>query len=495
MTTALRADREQSSDQVLRVRLGCDFAFRAKAQYVLTTCAAVWGVGFAAVEDDEEADLAYGDASRDGCAHIPHDVSFGAAVRELRNIADDGDAEGSARPLVPDSADLIATAFFHLARVEEYVNPAVDTWWRHPAEESLQFEDRRLLDCPVDESFNRLFALVADVRRARGDSPLEQRPLFDTARFAVALTHDIDALRYWYPGQFAAVPYRLARELRRGNFPDALRDAMASVRLLRRGRIGARDPFWNLDAICEIEREHQARSTFFFLGEHRYNLDGRDGAFYHRRLPEAIEQVRSRGAEVGLHAATRATLSLNALQEQKNHIEHVLGERIGGVRFHNLLLNVPDSLEHVQRAGFDYDATLGYAAAEGFRAGTSWPFPLYSLARDKPLDVIEVPLAVMDTTFLSRRYQGLSSDLVFRAITTLLERVAQSGGGVSVLWHNSGFDDQLTGGFGTVYQRLLGWVGEEGGVGVTGQAIVDAFRVRLDAAFAGAAPASASKSS
>ena len=60
------------------------------------------------------------------------------------------------------------------------------------------------------------------------------------------LTHDIDALRYWYPGQFAAVPYRLARELRKGNFGAALRDAMASVRLLRQGRIGAHDPFWNL---------------------------------------------------------------------------------------------------------------------------------------------------------------------------------------------------------------------------------------------------------
>jgi peptidoglycan/xylan/chitin deacetylase (PgdA/CDA1 family) len=396
--------------------------------------------------------------------------------------------------LVPDSADLIATAFFHLARVEEYVNPAVDTWWRFPAEASLRFEDRRLLECPVDECFDRLFALVADVRRARGDIPLETRPLFEASRFAVALTHDIDALRYWYPGQFVAVPYRLARDLRRGNFADALRDAMASVRLLRKGRIGARDPFWNLDTICEIEREHDARSTFFFLGEHRYDLDGRDGDFYHRRLPEAIEQVRTRGSEVGLHASTRATLSLNALREQKSHMEQVLGEPIGGVRFHNLLLNVPDSLEHLQRAGFDYDATLGYAGAEGFRAGTSWPFPLYSLTRDKPLDVIEVPLAVMDTTFLSRRYQGLSSDLVFRAITTLLDRVAHSGGGVSVLWHNSGFDDQLTGGFGTVYQRLLGWIGDEGGAGVTGQAIGDAFRVRLGAASAEAAPASAPSS-
>jgi peptidoglycan/xylan/chitin deacetylase (PgdA/CDA1 family) len=495
VTTALRAGREHSADQVLRVRLGCDSAFFAKAQYVLTTCAAVWGVGFAAVEDDEEADIAYGDASRDGCAHIPHDVSFAAAVRDLRNLADDGDADGSARPLLPDSADLVATAFFHLARVEEYVNPAVDAWWRYPAEASLRFADRQLLECPVDECFDRLFALVTDVRRSRGDSPLERRPLFDTSRFAVALTHDIDSLRYWYPGQFAAVPYRILRELRKGNVADALRDARASVSLLRKGRIGARDPFWNLDTICEIEREHGALSTFFFLGEHRYDLDGRDGDFYHRRLPEAIEQVRSRGAEVGLHASTRATLSLNALREQKNHIEDVLGERIGGVRFHNLLLNVPDSLEHLQRAGFDYDTTLGYAAAEGFRAGTSWPFPLYSLARDKPLAVIEVPLAVMDTTFLSRRYQGLSSELVFRAITTLLERVAQSGGGVSVLWHNSGFDDQLTGGFGTVYRRLLGWVGDEGGAGVSGQAIVDAFRVRLDAASAETAPASASKSS
>jgi hypothetical protein len=458
----------------LRVRLGCDSEFRSKAEYVFTVCAAVWGARLEIVGPDEEADLAYGETADTGCAVIPFDHRYSARLRDVRDLADlDLD-----EPFQPRTEDAVATAFHHLARVEEYVVPAVDAWWRFPALASGQAEDGRLLAHPVNDAFARLQLVVNDVRSSRGEPPIESRPLISGARFAVALTHDIDALRYWSPSQAAAIPYRLVRDLR-ARRAAAVHEPLAALQLLARRKFGASDPYWLLGAICELERDAGARSTFFFLGEHRHALDGRDGAHYHRVLPKAIEQVRTAGAEIGLHASTAATLSLASLEHQRAYIERLSGRAVNGVRFHNLLFRVPDSVEHLARGRFSFDTTMGFAAAEGFRAGSATPFPLYSLPRDAGTEVVEIPLVVMDTTFLSSRYQGLTSERVLEAIMTVLGRVRDREGAVSILWHNSGFDDRLTGGFGTVYRRVIQWISDEGGVAVTAGEIAAAFSERL----------------
>lgn len=457
---------------------------RAKAIYVLETCAARWGARLALVTSDDLADLAYGpDASAEGCARVSADVEFARLIGGLRDLAVPGAlGDPDSRILRPDPADPIATAFFHLARVEEYVLPAVDAWWRFPAFGAAGFDGSALLARPVDDCFERLYALVASVRAARGEAALERRALYEDAAFAVALTHDVDSLRYWSPTQAVALPYRVATRLVRGRVREAVAEPAGALRLLRRGRVGERDPYWALEAICAVEREHGGASTFFLLGDHRFRLDGRDGRGYHRRLPEAIRRIAAQGAEIGLHAATPASLSTEELVRQKAYIEGLVGGAVPGIRFHNLLFRVPDGIDRIHQAGFLYDSTMGFAAVEGFRAGTAAPFPLFSLDLDRRLDVVEVPLALMDTTFLSHRYKGLSADRVAVAIDQLLERVESERGAVAVLWHNSGFDDQLTGGFGSLYRRMLAQVTERGGVLVPAGDVASRFAARLAAA-------------
>src|SRR5206468_3008462 len=98
--------------------------------------------------------------------------------------------------------DAIAEAFFHLARVEE-IGGARDERNRFPAAASC-------LD-PLDPPLERL-------RRELGLEP----PRYPNARFAVALTHDVDVPWRWTPVGIRGA----AARLRHG----ALREAGALAR-------------------------------------------------------------------------------------------------------------------------------------------------------------------------------------------------------------------------------------------------------------------------
>ena len=97
------------------------------------------------------------------------------------------------------------------------------------------------------------------------------------------------------------------------------------------------------------------------------------------------------------------------------------------------------------------------------RAGFSFPYRLYDLARDRPLDMLELPLAVMDATLSDRRYLGLSPDQGVRRAISVLELVAEVGGTVAVLWHNDRFAEHYARGWDRCYADLLGWVRDRGG--------------------------------
>jgi hypothetical protein len=97
------------------------------------------------------------------------------------------------------------------------------------------------------------------------------------------------------------------------------------------------------------------------------------------------------------------------------------------------------------------------------RAGLSFPYRPYDVAADRPLDMLELPLVVMDATLAEDRYLGLSADDGLERAAATLERAARAGGTVSVLWHNDRFEPAYARGWDRAYDRLLAWVRERGG--------------------------------
>jgi peptidoglycan/xylan/chitin deacetylase (PgdA/CDA1 family) len=310
-------------------------------------------------------------------------------------------------------AEELERAFLHLSRAEERDGPRDKHGRFLGAASSLD---------PLDPPLERL-------RRELGLEP----PRWRGARFAVALTHDVDIPWRWT---------RLGLKLAAGR-KDVRGLAAAPLHKLR-----GTDPNWSFARVLHLEREHGARSTFFLMTGFGHRADPEP---YGHLLPRLVEELS--GAEVGLHGSYRAADEPARLVEEKALLEQVAGP-VGGQRFHYLRQNFPA----VEEAGFRYDSSLGFPDALGFRAGIAHPF------RPWGTRLVEIPLAAMDVTLGERRYLGLSAREAEPRLLALLDWAAEHGGGFAILWHTDRFDRWTGRGWDRLYARVLAAVDERGGV-------------------------------
>ena len=345
------------------------------------------------------------------------------------------------RGVRPEGDDL-AEAFFHLARIEER-NGARDEHDRFRASSSS-------LD-PLDPPLERL-------RQRLGLEP----PRCGGARFAVALTHDVDTPWKWTRTGLRGAAARAKADVLGGRIASALREARglaaAPIHKLR-----GTDPFWSFDRILDDERRCGSSSTFFLMAGHAHELDGPAPESYERLRPRLVESLLEGGAEVGLHGSYSAADDLARLASEKERLEELAGP-VRGQRYHFLRLDPQRNLAHLEQAGFAYDSTLGFGDAPGFRAGIAHPFHPWDLEREAPRELVEVPLAVMDVTLSEARYLNLSARQGEARLRTLLDWAAANGGGFAVLWHSEQYDSALHPGWGRLYRRFIDGVRERGGV-------------------------------
>lgn len=368
------------------------------------------------------------------------DVGFGDDVpfdAEAWDAVDRGE-----RPRRDDLAD----AFFHLARVEER-DGARDEHGRFRAASSC-------LD-PLDPPLERL--------RAR----LGVEPAWpDGATFAVALTHDVDSVRRWTRIGVRGAAARLKDDLLDGRARAAAREATGLV-LAPVHRARGSDPNWRFDAIVAESRRRGARgSTFFVLGGHSDPHDGASPETYAKLRPELVQMLRGVGAEVGLHGSYSAARDVDRLAGERRTIESS-GAPVNGQRYHYLRVDPMRNLRPLADLGFTYDTSLGFPDALGFRAGIARPFRPWDFEHEAPLDLVEVPLALMDVTLAEPRYLGLRARDAWSRVERLLDWAAANRAGFSVLWHPDRFDAPTAAGWDRVFFRLIDGVRERGGICVS----------------------------
>jgi hypothetical protein len=345
----------------------------------------------------------------------------------------------------PDGDDL-AEAFFHLARVEEREGPR-DEHGRFRAEWSC-------LD-PLDPPLERL-------RRRLGLDP----PRRDGARFAVALTHDVDSPWRWTSIGLRGAVARLKRDVLHARLGPAVREAtgLATAPL---HRLRGTDPNWRFEEIVSEERRRGASgSTFFVLAGHEDPHDGAAPETYEHLRPRLVETLLDTHAEIGLHGSYTAADDAGRLAEEKATLEALAGP-VHGQRYHYLRADPHRNLAQLAGLGFRYDTTLGFPDAIGFRAGIAHPFRPWNFERDEPLDLVEIPLAAMDATLAEERYLGLAARRAEPQLMRLLDWAAEHGGAFAILWHPDRFDPATSAGWDRLYSRLLDGVRRRGGVCVS----------------------------
>src|SRR5260370_1806017 len=200
--------------------------------------------------------------------------------------------------------------------------------------------------------------------------------------------------------------------------------------------LGMANDFWaQFDRYLEIEDGHGA--TFFVIPRGNYAVRTTNGPAPTSRachydidqlLPK-LKRIISTGREVGVH---RLYAWLDSAEGRNDHAR--LSESIGteelGVRMHWLYChdNSPIVLD---RAGFDYDTTVGYRETIGYRAGTTQAYRPPGVAK-----LLELPMHVMDTAFFYPAYLNLSEYEADRLVGRLLNDLERTVETLTINWHD-----------------------------------------------------------
>ena len=261
----------------------------------------------------------------------------------------------------------------------------------------------------------------------------------ENKKFAVCLTHDVDEI---YPPLSHTLLSSL-HYMKNLNF-NGLKD-----QLFWKYKGKEFSPYWNFKEIMNLEEKHGAKSTFYFLGtdkdirRFRYNIED---------LENELGSIVDNGWEVGLHGGYYAYNDLEEMKKEKKRLEKVLGKEIIGYRNHYLRFKVPDTWELLAGAGFKYDTTFGYDDVVGFRSGMCHPFKPFNLNSNKEIDILEIPLIIMDGALFG---SVNSVKEAWGNAKGLIDTVEQYRGVLTLLWHNNVFKCPFRNSWKKLYEKIL----------------------------------------
>ncbi len=314
-------------------------------------------------------------------------------------------------------------------------------------------EDKRikdlLLKIPIADHYEKkLFEFLIKASK-KCSLIIQQKPLWpEGKRFAVCLTHDVDEIRKTYQYLTQAV---------RGLRDRKLSKAVYQLRSFFTDKILGRNPYWTFKEIIELEERLGVRSTFFFLKEtakvdifkpstwHHY---GRKYDFKEADVANIIRKLSSDGWEIGLHGSYESYHDKEKLKHEKKELEELLEKKVSGIRQHHLNLKIPETWEHQEEAGFEYDTSLGFKGGEGvgFRWGTCFPFHPFNNGR--MMSILEIPVTIMDIS-VTPDSNG------WKRCLEIINTVEEYGGVLTLLWHHTVFNEREYPGMKELYEKII----------------------------------------
>jgi hypothetical protein len=264
--------------------------------------------------------------------------------------------------------------------------------------------------------------------------------------FAVAVTHDVD------------IPYRSVRGsfklLFKRDVPGGLKGLFDSIR----SAIGlARNPYDRIGEWVGYENEKKIKSTFFVFAGRRKSKN--DPKYAINKLKRSIDLMAKSGYELGLHSGIEC-YNGDGLKESSELIQAKTGMTVTGIRPHYLSASLPGYWRSAAENGFEYSSCLGFDEDIGFYRGIDLPFVPFDGDNQTVLDIVEIPIAIMDCGLISEDADGHEESL--DAGKKLLDRVKSAGGILVLDWHQRTLYNADYPGWAEVFFGLIDYARDKG---------------------------------
>ncbi len=338
-------------------------------------------------------------------------------------------------------ADIFSSTFFMLTRWEEYVNHERDHYYRFSGHSSVAYKNNFLQRPIVNEYVEMLWNMLEHLGIKQKRKKRNYRAL---------ITHDVDIPLLWKS------PYAFVKKLggdiiKRRNIKEAHFTINSIFNTFRKKQP---DPFNTFDHLMSISEKYGLQSYFFFLCGGNTNED--KGALMpsHPFIKKLFAKIKSRGHQIGLHPSFDSYNNEDIFIREKKLLEKEVGEVIKFGRQHFLRFEVPTTWQLWEKGRMQWDSTMYYPESPGFRCGTCYEFPVFNFLTRKKLKLREIPLTIMDGTFVN--YQKSSVMQMVSEVRSIAGTVKQYNGDLVFLWHNSSFNIFEWKNYGEAYDELIG---------------------------------------
>jgi hypothetical protein len=440
---------------VLHVALGVPESFVAKAQYAIRVLLAPYDVSIVWSDINEVA-------SKGGFYYgvLPFpDVSFDEPVVVIESLArtweyfdskkryDPTDATSTefrrsgpipilfgshfidnSDPIVTMVyADIVASAFFWLSDWQDVTRTERDSHGRQPFQGSLQQLLRLQKRALVDEYSDLLATLM--------DALVELQPR--STNWQVVFSHDIDRIRK----KTAGIAVRESLDyliLNRRN--------VAVKQRFSRWRAAMSQLFRGEDAyeasIREILNGHSRRGIqgcFLLKSVLNRHLHDANDYFGYPFFNTLLSMLRNNKTEIGYHSGYMAGEDPDALRAEHGRLCNRVGQTVDIHRSHYLRYKAGVTFPVLEQLGVTVDSSVAWAEQTGFRAQTCRPYPLFDVSSNRTLNVLEIPLSVMDTQMFG--YMKLNVDDAIADATAVVHTVKRHNGVMVWNFHHHIFDE------------------------------------------------------
>lgn len=343
--------------------------------------------------------------------------------------------------------DILGLTYWMLTRQEEIGRSDLDNHGRFPATASHAYK-HGYLERPIVDEWLHILGQV--IKRIWPNIKLKQH------QFSMKVSHDVDKpSRYGF-----CTPKQLIRIIsgdiiKRRDFKSAL--FAPWIRFNTHQTLHPSDPYNTFEWIMDVSEQYNLQSAFYFICGGNALQDA-DYELEHPAIRALIRRIHERGHEIGVHPSYNTYQNPRRIVEEVNRLRKVCTEegieqQTWGGRMHYLRWEFPTTLQAWEKAGMDYDSTLGYADHVGFRCGTCFEYPAFDPLKQEMLALRIRPLITMECTVLAKNYMNLGySAKALEKFISLKEACCSVSGTYTFLWHNSHFISSEDKG---LYQKIL----------------------------------------
>lgn len=338
-----------------------------------------------------------------------------------------------AAPTGEDAPDWLGEIFEWVSCADEYSVTDRDSVGRPLF--AATYAGRHRLDTTIPYAGIAMQLLQQEICRAVPSAPSDPLPWDGVAGHVVVPTHDVD---YFPVGRMHAAN-RLVRNaviscvmMRRPWL--GVQQAVLAARMAANG---GRDPLDRVVALAKEERSRGIAASFNFLVRHSHRLDARY-TLEHRGVVEMMRWLESERMEVGLHGSYTCLDQPAGLLREAARLR-AQGFSPNGGRLHWLHFTLDQLIPATERAGLNYDTSIGWSERVGFRAGACFAFPPYHFEQERAATFLEIPMVVMEQA-LRPHTRRRAAEEIFEEAANVLARSRRLGwGGISLLWHPAAF--------------------------------------------------------